>query len=327
MIRNFLTLLVIIFLVLIPVSGENTEVDIDDGDLLYEEGQYREALAVYDKAIQLDDTDPVLYEKKAECLSKLNRYKEALVAINMAISLDGYSESMKKLKDKIAQKLEPEQGSQVPDSIEHDNRINYAEELLEPTKDETSEGREKVSLEASEDTIVRGTPFSINITGNPNAEYYLWTKETGTMTGLPDDQPPMILQGQPNVRQDLIEGPYEIGQYLCQECKERNIKRDVPDDPDYHGTAFYGLVKLDDSGSSIVEWETSKDTKATTYSIHIERKSGNQYESDDLQIQINKGKITVIDCKTGDCITYHENDSDQVTSTGKGLPPPTSGLD
>jgi len=70
-----------------------------------------------------------------------------------------------------------------------------------------------VKIEANKDTVVRGNPYSVTITGVPNAEYYLWAKGTGSMTGQPDDQPPMILDAQDAVKQDVNAGPYEIGKY------------------------------------------------------------------------------------------------------------------
>ena len=40
-----------------------------------------------------------------------------------------------------------------------------------------------VKIEASKDSVVRGNPFSVTITGRPNSPYYLWVKGTGSMSG------------------------------------------------------------------------------------------------------------------------------------------------
>jgi len=153
---------------------------------------------------------------------------------------------------------------------------------------------DQVKIEANKDTVVRGNPFSVTITGVPNAEYYLWTKGTGSMTGMPDDQPPMILSAQSNVKQDAAAGPYEIGKYQYEGGAGKSIKQDVPDDPDYHGTKFYALTKLNSSGTRTVEWATSKDTKDKKYTIRVERKSGSQYKSDEVDVKVEKGDVTIV---------------------------------
>jgi len=152
----------------------------------------------------------------------------------------------------------------------------------------------QVKIEANKDTVVRGNPFSVTITGVPNAEYYVWAKGTGSMTGLSDDQPPMILDTQVDVKQDPAAGPYEIGKYQYEGGAGKSIKQDVPDDPDYHGTKFYSLVKLNSSGTRTVEWKTSKDTKDKKYTIRVERKSGSQYKSDEVDVKVEKGDVTIV---------------------------------
>jgi len=153
---------------------------------------------------------------------------------------------------------------------------------------------DQVKIEANKDTVVRGNPFSVTITGVPNAEYYVWAKGTGSMTGQPDDQPPMILSTQADVKQDAAAGPYEIGKYQYEGGAGKSIKQDVPDDPEFHGTKFYALVKLNSSGTRTVEWKTSKDTKDKKYTIRVERKSGSQYKSDEVDVKVEKGDVTIV---------------------------------
>ena len=153
---------------------------------------------------------------------------------------------------------------------------------------------DQVKIEANKDTVVRGNPFSITITGVPNTEYYLWAKGTSSMAGTSTDQPPMVLSSQDGVKQDDAAGPYEIGKYQYEGGAGKTIKQDVPDDPDYHGTKFYALVKLNSSGTRTVEWKTSKDTKDKKYTIRVERKSGNQYKSDEVDVKVQKGEVSIV---------------------------------
>ena len=153
---------------------------------------------------------------------------------------------------------------------------------------------DQVRIEANKDTVVRGNSFTITITGVPNFEYYIWVKGSSSMTGLPEDQPPMILKAQEKVSQDNPSGPYTIGQYTYEGGAGKIIKDDVPDDPDYHGTKYYAMTTLSGSGTRTIEFQTSKDTKDKKYTIRVERKSGNQFKSDEVDIVVEKGDITIV---------------------------------
>jgi len=153
---------------------------------------------------------------------------------------------------------------------------------------------DQVKIAANKDTIVRGNPFSVTITGVPNAEYILWVKGSSSMTGTTGDQPPMILTLQDGAKQDDPAGPYEIGKYQYEGGAGKTVKQDVPDDPEYHGTKCYASVKLNTSGTRTVEFKTTKDTKDKKYTVRVERKSGNQYKSDEVDIKVEKGAVTIV---------------------------------
>jgi len=153
---------------------------------------------------------------------------------------------------------------------------------------------DQVKIEANKDTVVRGNPFSVTITGVPNAEYIVWVKGSASMTGASGDQPPMILTAQAGVAQDDAAGPYEIGKYQYEGGAGKSVKQDVPDDPDYHGTKCYAQVTLNTSGTRTVEFKTTKDTKDKKYTVRVERKSGNQYKSDEVDIKVQKGDVTIV---------------------------------
>ena len=155
-------------------------------------------------------------------------------------------------------------------------------------------GTDQVRVETSKDTIVRGNSFTLTITGVPNVDYYIWVKGSSSMTGLSEDQPPMILTAQEQVSQDNPNGPYTIGQYAYEGGSGKVVKNDVPDDPDYHGTKYYAMATLSSSGICTIEFQTSKDTKDKKYTIRVERKSGNQYKSDEIDIAITKSDVSII---------------------------------
>jgi len=153
---------------------------------------------------------------------------------------------------------------------------------------------DQVRIASNKDTVVRGNSFTVTITGVPNSEYYIWVKGSSSMTGLAEDQPPMILAAQEKVTQDNPNGPYTIGQYAYEGGAGKTMKEDVPDDPDYHGTKYYAMATLSSSGVRTIEFQPSKDTKDKKYTIRVEHKSGNQYKSDEVDIVVEKGDVTVI---------------------------------
>jgi len=153
---------------------------------------------------------------------------------------------------------------------------------------------DQVKIEANKDTVVRGNPFSVTINGVPNEAYYIWVKGTGSMAGTTDDQPPMILTAQDSVSQDDPNGAYEIGNYVYEGSAGKKLVNDVPKQP-YNGVKYYASVKLNNSGARTVEFQTSKDTKDKKYTIRVEKLTqDNQYKSDEVDITVEKGDVTVV---------------------------------
>jgi tetratricopeptide (TPR) repeat protein len=61
---------------------------IMEGNRLREQGQYQEAIAAFDKAIELDPKHSTPYNNKGSVLNKLGKYEEAIAAYDKAIELD-----------------------------------------------------------------------------------------------------------------------------------------------------------------------------------------------------------------------------------------------
>lgn len=204
-----------------------------------------------------------------------------------------------------------------------------------------------VKIEASKDSIVRGNPFSVTITGAPNTKYKVWVKGTSQMSGKPDDQPPRIVNIQDNVFQDPEAGPYDIGNYAFQASGSKLIYGydendkyigDVPEyvkdtagEPVMHGVQYYAEAKTSASGTRTIEWTTTKDTKDKKYTFHVERQTDDgQYKTDDVDVKVEKGAVTVV--ASGDMSYYlgeeiklsgtnSETDKTYLFITGPNLPP------
>ncbi|MCQ8893420.1 MAG: DUF3821 domain-containing protein [Methanolinea sp.] len=159
-----------------------------------------------------------------------------------------------------------------------------------------------VKIEASKDVVVRGNPFSVTITGRPNTYYVVWVKGTGQMSGLALDQPPLLVESQKDIESNTF-----IGQYQYEGGAGRSVAQDVPTAPS--AFRYYAAAKTSNSGTITVGWQTSQDTKDKKYTFRVERGPGanaitdptwkarllgDQYKSDEVDVKIEKGTVTIV---------------------------------
>ena len=125
-----------------------------------------------------------------------------------------------------------------------------------------------IPIASAEDTLTRGSGFTVTITGKPNTAYYVWVARTFSMSGEPGDQPPVILGGQMNVVQDPSGGPWVIGSYRYDNGNGRTILDDVaPSTATSSNTRYYAQVTTDIDGIAIVGFRTSSATADKKFSI------------------------------------------------------------
>jgi PGF-CTERM protein len=141
-------------------------------------------------------------------------------------------------------------------------------------------------------SVTRGNPFVTTIHGAPDTPYYIWVKGTSAMTGNTGDQPPLITLGQSGVAFDTVGGPYTIGSYQFSGGSGTSIRDDVPPVP-FDGTRYYAQVTTDSDGTGVVEWSTSDATDARSYDIHVERQSATTLVSNDVNVQIVEGSVSI----------------------------------
>lgn len=123
----------------------------------------------------------------------------------------------------------------------------------------------------SDNALTRGGRFTINITGLPGTPYYVWLTRTSAMTGMPGDQPPVIVAFQSGIQKDPSEGPYPIGSYVINNGNGRTIRDDIaPSTPEMSNTNYYALVTTDANGRAVVAFQTSSGTATRTFSIKVE---------------------------------------------------------
>jgi len=152
---------------------------------------------------------------------------------------------------------------------------------------------DRVAMATSGTEIVRGNPFTVTVTGVPGADYYLWVRNTGGMSGNPGNQPPLITPNQEGVRMDPPTGPYSIGSYRISTRQGATIRDDVPPSPD-GGTRYYALVTLSASGSRTVQLQTSSATDDGRYSFQAERTVAGRVSSAETTTRVVRGSVSIV---------------------------------
>jgi PGF-CTERM protein len=149
-----------------------------------------------------------------------------------------------------------------------------------------------VKIEVNKDTVVRSKPFSVTITGRPNTNYNVWVKGTSTMHGGYDDQPP---QFQPNQAGTDI-GNVVTGAYVFQNGGA--ISADVSDGANMKPvptlSPFYANVTTNAAGTRTIGFITTNWTKAQKYTIRVEQTFGTQVKSDEVDVNVQKGAVTIV---------------------------------
>jgi PGF-CTERM protein len=167
-----------------------------------------------------------------------------------------------------------------------------------------------VKITANKDTVTRSKPFSVTVTGKPSTFYWVWVKGTSQMTGLYDDQPPMIPRNQVGVYLDTNPATqnalwfYGYNTYVPQ-GKSALVNASVPTYP-FNGTGYYAMIKTNTDGVRTVEFTTSNQTKAQKYTIRVEnntvasttsqvpwKSTGGDYKTDEVDIKVEKGAVTI----------------------------------
>ena len=156
---------------------------------------------------------------------------------------------------------------------------------------EVTLGTERTGLHLTRETVVRGDPFGVTITGSPGLPYIVWV-EGGSRTGQSGEQPPMIISYQEGVRQDNPGGPYIVGSY--RPYGKSNAVRDlVPQNP-FGGVYYYAEIMPDRTGKRTIEFRTTQETGDKRYTIHVEGPAGSANpKSDTMQVQVVKGSVSL----------------------------------
>ena len=146
-----------------------------------------------------------------------------------------------------------------------------------------------VKIEANKDSVVRSKPFSVTITGKPSATYCVWLKGVSSLDSALNDQPPLLTPFQAGVT---------AGEAVCGAYTPQNLGTTISADTAHGTDANNGLrfanVSTTTSGTRTVEFQTTNYTKAQKYTIRVEQVFGGQIKSDQVDVKVEKGALTVV---------------------------------
>jgi len=142
-----------------------------------------------------------------------------------------------------------------------------------------------VSLTTEKERVSAGEDIILTFTGQPSKYYILWVMNTGSMSGGPEDQPPLLLSDQVNVWRDPVHGPYDIGQYRCDTCRDLTLQQSVAQSPD-SGTRYYARVMTDTLGFGTVTFSQTNLIKPQEYTFRIEEPFAAVTSSAEVEVQI-----------------------------------------
>jgi len=146
-----------------------------------------------------------------------------------------------------------------------------------------------VKIEANKDSVVRSKPFSVTITGKPSATYCVWLKGVSSLDSGLNDQPPLLTPFQAGV----TAGDATCGAYTPQNLGT-TISADTAHGSDANNPLRFAAVKTSTSGTRTVEFQTTNFTKAQKYTIRVEAEFGGQVKSDQVDVKVEKGALTVV---------------------------------
>jgi PKD repeat protein len=179
-------------------------------------------------------------------------------------------------------------------NVNHINEnYNVEGKTISIKKTVTIESR-PLSVKVNKGSLKRGETFSATVSGDPFTQYVIWVKSatcSGTMSGYPCDQPPMISY---NLQEGVAVGTNGDQIFDCSGCI-KTVEADTPDYPD-GGIWYYATVTTDVNGTRTVDWQTSTDTKPGTYTIAVIPVSSNNQIPvipKTTTVTVNKGTVTL----------------------------------
>ncbi len=183
----------------------------------------------------------------------------------------------------------------------------------------------KTAQTSVDDSLTRGSRFTVTLTGKPNTAYYIWLPGTSSMTGEEYDQPPMIADYTENVRKDPAGGPYTIGSYQYNNGNGKTILDDVaPASASMSNTNYYALATTNNAGQAFVEFQTSLYTGLRSYSVKAENPESVERDTLDVDVAVHSRTAPTMAIFTEEPTVAPVITTRVVTTIVTATPPPTT---
>jgi len=150
-----------------------------------------------------------------------------------------------------------------------------------------------VTVTADKDTVVRGNPFSLTITGESVATYFLYIKDA-SLTGT--ETYPMLVADQPGVNQSAG-ARVDVMAAFTDECQTLGTMANV--------TTNAG-------GTRTIQYNTTSTTKDREFEFKVARTTDTSQKWDSVKVKVEKGAVTITYEGTG---TYYLGEEIKLTGT------------
>lgn len=144
-----------------------------------------------------------------------------------------------------------------------------------------------LTITSDKDTVVRGNPFSVTITGESQRDYLLFVKKVG---GLAENEYPLIAPGQNGVDNVTKKGYGDAKDFLS---LSPNIRNTVPE-----MNYTQAWVKTSAGGTRTVQFNTSTNTDDRQYTIRVQALDDDS-TYDEVKVRVEKGSVTLTASGTG----------------------------
>ncbi len=131
-----------------------------------------------------------------------------------------------------------------------------------------------LTIRTNPEMVKTGESFVSVISGNPGEDVYVWVVVPESIAGSENPVIPFLTSNQTEVMRDYPTGPYQIGSFVPSgENNKISLRSLIPEDTVYQGTASYGLIRLNQTGTATLMWETTGVVPGK-YFIRAESKTG-----------------------------------------------------
>jgi hypothetical protein len=151
----------------------------------------------------------------------------------------------------------------IKDNYKNPSGGDYTGKTVSVQKSVTLESK-PLTLTPNKASLIRGNPFSVEVSGDPNTVYIVWIQyECEKLSGLECEQPPMVVFGQEGIEQDL-QYMYDCACFECNGCIVNlfDVLAEYPEE-----NYYYAIVTTNETGMATMEFQTSLDTMEGTYTI------------------------------------------------------------